>query len=402
MAAVPQSQIRNTMMTNWRLITDDGVTASFGLAADDCLAQRVGREESPPTLRLYTYRSHCALVGRFQNVDNEVRRDYCAAHGIAVNRRPTGGGAIIMGADQLGVALTLPGRGDDAYSRARELMAQFSAGVVNGLRALGVAASFCRKNDVEVGGRKIVGLGIYRAPGDGLLFHASLLVGLDLPLMLRVLQTPFEKISDKEIATVADRMTMVRREVGREMAMDEVRARVAEGYAVAFGVSLAPGDFTADERRAISALQSQKYLTDEWINQTTAVPDALGSAKVKTPGGLLDVRATLAGNTVKAVFIGGDFFAAESAIADLEASLRWHSADPDAVAATLARAYADRAHDLAALPLDSLVQVVQQAVRLARVTESAARADPYGCFVNPEGVGADTATPAPVVENAHV
>ena len=213
------------MMTNWRLITDDGVTASFGLAADDCLAQRVGREESPPTLRLYTYRSHCALIGRFQNVDNEVRRDYCAAHGIAVNRRPTGGGAIIMGADQLGVALTLPGRGDDAYSRARELMAQFSAGVVNGLRALGVAASFRRKNDVEVGGRKIVGLGIYRAPGGGLLFHASLLIGLDLPLMLRVLHTPFEKISDKEIATVANRMTTVRREVGREMAIDEVRAR---------------------------------------------------------------------------------------------------------------------------------------------------------------------------------
>ena len=142
------------MMTNWRLITDDGVTASFGLAADDCLAQRVGREESPPTLRLYTYRSHCALIGRFQNVDNEVRRDYCAAHGIAVNRRPTGGGAIIMGADQLGVALTLPGRSDDAYSRARELMVQFSAGVVNGLRTLGVDASFCHKNDVEVGGAR--------------------------------------------------------------------------------------------------------------------------------------------------------------------------------------------------------------------------------------------------------
>jgi hypothetical protein len=220
--------------------------------------------------------------------------------------------------------------------------------------------------------------------------------------MLHVLQTPFEKISDKEITAVANRMTTVRREVGREMAIDEVRARVAEGYAAAFGVSLAPGDFTADERRAISALQSQKYLTDEWINQTTAVPDALGSVKVKTPGGLLDVRATLAGNTVKAVLIGGDFFADEGAIADLEASLRWHSADLDAVAATLARAYAGRARDLAALPLDSLVQVVQQAVRRARVAESAAHADPYGCFVNPEGVGADTATPGPVAEKAHV
>ena len=236
-----------------RLITDDSVTASFGLAADECLAARVGVGErrdvacSVPTLRLYTYRSHCALVGRFQNLENEVHRAYCAEHNLSLNRRPTGGGAILMGDDQLGVALTIPGTADDSYSRARELMTQFSSGVVHGLQSLGVAASFRRKNDIEVNGRKIVGLGIYRAPKGGLLFHASLLVGVDIPFMLRVLKTPFEKISDKEIDTVADRITTVRREIGREITVDEVRARVAEGYAATFGVSLNGGGFTDDE-----------------------------------------------------------------------------------------------------------------------------------------------------------
>jgi lipoate-protein ligase A len=372
-------------MPDWRLITDDSVAASFGLAADECLAARVGAGESEPTLRLYTYRSHCALVGRFQNLENEVHRAYCTAHNIALNRRPTGGGAIIMGADQLGVALTIPGSGDDSYSRARELMTQFSSGVVHGLQSLGVAASFRRKNDIEVNGRKIVGLGIYRAPKGGLLFHASLLVGVDIPLMLRVLKTPFEKISDKEINTVADRITTVRREIGREIMLDEVRTRVAEGYAATFNVSLNGGGFTDEELAAIADLQSLKYDTAEWVNQTTAVPDATGSAKIKTPNGLLDVRLTLAGNTIKAVMIGGDFFAAEGAVADLEASLRWHSADPKAVAVTLESAYTQRANDLSSLALDSLTQVIQQAIRRAQVAESAARADPYGCFVTPEG-----------------
>lgn len=383
-------------MSSWRLITDDNVSAPFGLAADECLAHRVGLGESEPTLRLYTYRSHCALVGRFQNLDNEVQLDYCQAHGIAVNRRPTGGGAIIMGDDQLGVALTIPGHGDDSYRRARELMAQFSAGVVNGLQSLGIAASFRRKNDVEVGGRKIVGLGIYRAPHNGLLFHASLLVGLDISLMLRVLKTPYEKISDKAITTVAERVTTARREIGRDIGLGEVRARVAEGYAAAFGVSLAPGAFGGDEHRAIAALEREKYLTGEWVQQTTAVPDTHGSARLKTPGGLLDVRVTLAGSTIKALFIGGDFFAAEGAIADLEAGLRWHSAESDAVATTLRRAYADRAAGLETIPLDALVQVVQQAVQRARLAESAARAGPYGCFVNPEG------SSIPKAEGLHV
>src|SRR6266496_4235709 len=222
---------------NWRLITDDSVSASFGLAADEALAQRVGLNLSQPTLRLYTYQSYCALVGRFQNVENE----------ITINRRPTGGGAIIMGADQLGVALTIPGRGDDslrltaqgdAYSHARELMSDFSNGLVCGLNQLGVEARFRRKNDIEVNGKKLVGLGVYRAPSGGLLFHASMLVDLDIALMLRVLNTPFEKLSDKEIDTVAARITTVRRETESKITLDAVRRVIADGFVSAFNVNL--------------------------------------------------------------------------------------------------------------------------------------------------------------------
>ncbi|MBI4788058.1 MAG: lipoate--protein ligase family protein [Chloroflexi bacterium] len=372
-------------MTEWRLITDDGVSASFGLAADDAVTQRVGAGQSPPSLRLYTYRSHCALVGRFQNVENEIHVDYCRANHIAINRRPTGGGAIIMGSDQLGVALILPGHSDDAYSRARELMERFSEGLVRGLNNLGVQARFRRKNDIEVNGRKIVGLGIYRAPSDGLLFHASLLVDLDVPLMLRVLDTPFEKISDKEIATVAARTTTVRREVGWAIPLQQVRACIAQAYAEAFGVSLVAGDFSHEERQVIAALEQDKYLTDGWTFQTTEVPDAFGSAKVKTAAGLLDVRATLAGRMLKAVFIGGDFFTAENAIAALEAGLRWHTAEPGAVAATLEKNYARWQTELCHIPLADLVQAVHTAVQRANIADAKARADPYGCFVNPGG-----------------
>src|SRR6266498_1403613 len=255
---------------NWRLITDDGVSASFGLAPDEALAQRVGLNLSQPTLRLYTYQSYCALVGRFQNVENEIRVGYCNENGITINRRPTGGGAIIMSADQLGVALTIPGRGDDSYSHARELMSDFSNGLVCGLNQLGVEARFRRKNDIEVNGKKLVGLGIYRAPSGSLLFHASLLVDLDIALMLQVLNTPFEKLSDKEIDTVAGRITTVRQEMNIQIALDNVREEIARGFASSLDVELVHGQFTSDELRAISVLEKDKYLTDDWIYQTSA------------------------------------------------------------------------------------------------------------------------------------
>lgn len=369
---------------NWRLITDDKVSHSFGLAADETVSDRVGKNESVPTLRLYTY-SPCVLVGRFQTVEHELHVDYCQANNIPINRRPTGGGAIIMGADQLGVALMIPGQKTDSYSRARELMAQFAQGILAGLASLGINADFQRKNDIEVDGRKLVGLGIYRAPSGGLLFHASILVGLDVPYMLQVLNTPFEKISDKEIAQVSARTSDIRRQVGREVSLDEVRQHIAAGYAEAFEVELQSGSFEADEQEAIAVLEQEKYHSKDWIFQTVEVPDSFGNAKTKTTAGLLDVRATLAGRTVKAVFIGGDFFASENAIADLEHSLRWHSAKPQAVAATLEQVYQRRQSELNNIPLAELTDTIQTAIKQAARAESITRSDPYGCFVTPGG-----------------
>lgn len=373
---------------NWRLITDDNVTASFGLAADDVLAQRVGMNLSQPTLRLYTYHSYCALVGRFQNVDNEIRMGYCRKNGIALNRRPTGGGAIIMGADQLGVALTIPGRNEDNYAQARELMGNFSEGLVHGLNQLGVQASFRRKNDIEVNGKKLVGLGVYRAPSGGLLFHASMLVDLDIALMLQVLNTPFEKISDKEIDTVASRITTVRRETESRISLDEVRHVIADGFANALDMKLIPSDFTAEECAEIEKLEREKYLSDDWIYQTTTVPDTNGSAKIKTPAGLIDVSVTMAGATIKAAFIGGDFFAAENAVADLEASLRWHTSQPEKVANTIEKIFQSRESEFNGILPEAMIEAVTKAVSRARVAESQMRADPYGCYVNPGGAHA--------------
>jgi lipoate---protein ligase len=369
---------------NWRLITDDNATASFGLAADDVLAQRVGAGKSQPTLRLYSY-APCALVGRFQTVAHELHVDYCQSNNIPINRRPTGGGAIIMGAGQLGVALTIPGRNDDSYSRARELMAQFSAGILRGLSNLGIEANFHRKNDIEVNGRKMVGLGIYRAPSSGLLFHASILVDLDVPYMLKVLNTPFEKISDKEIGMVSARTTDVCREIGRKIEFNELRQQIAAGYAAAFDVTLTPGEFSVEELADIANVEQEKYQSRDWIFQEIEVPDSFGTAKLKTEAGLLDIRASLAGRTVKAIFIGGDFFASENAIADLEANLRWHSSKPHAIATTLANVYQKRQSELNRIPLDDLTGVIQTAVKRASIADSRIRSDPYGCFVTPGG-----------------
>ena len=374
-------------MTTWRYIKNDNVAASAGLAADEVLANCAGADTSQHTLRLYTYQP-CALVGRFQSIENELNLSYCANNKIPINRRPTGGGAIIMGEDQLGVALAIPGKADETYAHVRERMAQFSQGIISGLATLGIHVEFRRKNDLEVNGKKIAGLGLHKTDTGGLLFHASLLVGLDVPYMLNVLKIPFEKITDKEISAVSERTTNVRLESNTSITIDEVRNIIFNGYRDAFQLNIRKGDFTKSELNEVHQLEKDKYMDNDWIFQTTDVPDAMGKALVKTPGGLLDIRLVLAGEMIKSVYIRGDFFTSEHAIADLEQSLRWHSSSENTMSGTLSKVYERWSDDLANLPMDSLLNALSTAIQEAERTSRKGLADPYGCFVTPGGTHA--------------
>lgn len=375
-------------MTKWRYLEDDGVTASAGLATDEILATRVGLNQSIPTLRLYTYKSNCALVGRFQSIENELNLKYCAKHDIPVNRRPTGGGAIIMGAEQLGVALIVPGKADVTYARVREQMGIFSKGIILGLLSIGIKAEFRRKNDLEVAGKKIAGLGLHKTSSGGLLFHASLLVDLDVPFMLKVLNTPFEKISDKEISTVGERTTTLNKETNQRLVMKDVRSIILRGYMEAFNVDIKTGTYSKEELDDIKQLEKDKYKDHNWIFQTTYVPDTTGKAIIKTSGGLLDVRIILAGKMIKSIYIRGDFFTSENAIADLEQSLRWHPSQGKGVYDTLLKVYLRWSEDLNSLPIESLFKVIELATKRAAVFARKASSDPYGCFINPGSVHA--------------
>jgi hypothetical protein len=171
--------------------------------------------------------------------------------------------------------------------------------------------------------------------------------------------------------------------------VDEVRRVIADGFAGAFNLSLVHADgFTRDELADIAKLENEKYLTDDWVYQTTSVPDSNGSAKIKTDAGLIDVSVTMAGGTIKAAFIGGDFFAEESAVADLEASLRWHASQPEKVAATIGKIFQRRESQFNGIKPEVMIEAVTKAVSRARVAESQMRADPYGCYVTPGGAHA--------------
>lgn len=314
----------------WRLLADDGAGAAGGLALDEALMGGYGRDapDRAPTLRLYTYRSHAALVGRFQHLDAEVDLDACARTGTGVNRRPTGGGAIVMGAGQLGVAVVSRA---PAAERPKELLERYAAGIQAGLAELGITARFRGKNDLEVGGRKIAGLGLHLDGRGGFLFHASVLADLDIPFMLEVLRIPAAKLGDKAAAAVGERVTTATRETGRARDGAGLRDVVALGFAKALDIDLEPGQVEPAERAAARRLVADKYGTDDWLAQRSPHPDATASAVLKTPAGLVRLYLALSGGTVKSALFTGDFNELPPALSRFEESLRWKALDAGVV-----------------------------------------------------------------------
>ncbi|MFZ2058927.1 MAG: biotin/lipoate A/B protein ligase family protein [Acidimicrobiales bacterium] len=377
----------------WRLLADDGAAAAEGLALDEALMGRYARGEPdcPPTLRLYSYRSHCALVGRYQNLAAEVDLAACRRSGTEVSRRPTGGGAIVMGSGQLGIAYLDRA---PAGRRPREIIEQLSAALAAGLAQLGVTASFCGKNDLEVGGRKIAGLGLYVDPAGAMLFHASVLADLDLEFMLEVLRIPAAKLADRAVAAVRQRLTTVSAETASRHDAATLRPAIARGFAMTFGAALEPGTPDQAELAQADALAAGRYRSQSWLSERSIAADASGSALLKTPAGLARIYLTTHGDLVKSAMVAGDFNELPPAVVAMEAGLRWRRLDERAITAVIAGSGAAEA---LGVPAERIAAAVLDAGRRAGQTAAAARVRAADrCFLPvPDGAAGSCYSPEP-------
>ena len=84
------------------------MTAAQNMALDEILTSRVGKGLSRPTLRFLTFVPEAALLGYHQQAERELRLDFCRENGIDINRRLTGGGALLFQSSCLGWELIAP------------------------------------------------------------------------------------------------------------------------------------------------------------------------------------------------------------------------------------------------------------------------------------------------------
>ena len=103
----------------WRFIDTGELSGPFNMAVDEALLARFDPDRSRPLFRLYGWSPPAISLGRFQNPVEVLNLAKCAAAGVPVVRRITGGG-VIYHAEELTYALVCTPRQLPAAATVKE------------------------------------------------------------------------------------------------------------------------------------------------------------------------------------------------------------------------------------------------------------------------------------------
>jgi lipoate-protein ligase A len=312
-------------METWRLLDTGARSGAENMALDETLLELKASEKIPPTLRFLQFSNPTVLVGHHQSVEEEVRLEYCRAKGIEINRRLTGGGALYWGKGELGWEIYISKKDPSVPSGIEGLYRKMGEAAALGLRHLGVRAYFRPRNDIEIQGRKISGMGGTELSG-AILFQGTLLVDFDVNEMLRSLRIPTEKLQDKEIESVKDRVTCLRWELGRAPSIQTIKASLTRGFGEALGARFEERPLTIEEENLLKT-KVIYFSSNEYIFKTrNSLPRRKTvNSLLRAPGGLIRISIAVdsKARVINQILVTGDFFAyPKRAIFDLESLLK--------------------------------------------------------------------------------
>lgn len=249
-----------TRIDTIRFIQDPALTGPENMGRDEALLQRVGRGDSPPTLRLYRWNPPTISLGYFQRY-----ADYEAlpppAGELAVVRRQTGGGAILHD-QELTYALVLPAEHPLLEHGPTRLYDTQHKTIMRCLSDAGIASYQCghsddsgaakgpffcfarrHGHDVLIDGDKLVG-SAQRRTKDGVLQHGSIIFGHRF-----------------------DQQVTARVNANTEAIIETLTADLPRRLSQMTGITLEPGNWTQEELTEAAPLIN-KHAGAEWLRRT--------------------------------------------------------------------------------------------------------------------------------------
>ena len=162
-------------------------TPEENLALDEALLLDAEDGFGGEVLRLWEGLRLAVVLGSGGKLADDVNDDACAAHGVPILRRSSGGGTVLLGAGCLCFSVVLAFGRDPILEDLHGSYAYILRRVIDALPVQGVElAGVC---DLAVGGKKFSGNAQQRKRHH-LLHHGTILYDFDLSLIPRYLREP--------------------------------------------------------------------------------------------------------------------------------------------------------------------------------------------------------------------
>ncbi len=251
------------MADRFRLLRTGFKNAYFNMGLDEAILGSVAEGRSLPTLRLYGWKPAAISIGYFQGMREEIDVEACAAHGVDIVRRITGGGAVFHDCE-VTYSLAIPEGHRLAPRSIQDSYHLLCDGIVSGLGRLGITAEFVPINDIVSGGRKVSGNAQTRKRGC-LLQHGTILLEVDVEKMFSLLKVPKEKALGKMIEDVKARVTSLSAILGRKVGFEEAQEAILNGFISSLDLECREESPSPAEIDTAQRLAKERFSTAEWL-----------------------------------------------------------------------------------------------------------------------------------------
>ena len=248
------------------------------------------------TVFLFWRTTPTLMVGKYQNVLEEINKPFADAHGIHIVRRMSGGGTIYT--DMGGWQFTFIQHKSDQQIEFHEYIAP----VIGALSKMGVDAAFNGRNDLTIGGRKFSGNAQYRL-GESIVHHGSLLFDTDIEQMAASTTVDNYKIVSKSIKSVRDRVTNIAEHLPAPM--DALAFKDAMVRSIMNG-STRTYTVTAEDDVRIRQLAEERFR--DWQCIYGANPTFNIDRSGRFAGGKIQFKIDVRKGVIRAASVYGDFF----------------------------------------------------------------------------------------------
>ena len=246
----------------WRLLKTEDNAGAVNMAIDKAVLVSNSNKKVLPTVRFYTWKPPTISIGYFQSLEEEIDLNNCKEFGVDYVRRITGGGAVFH-EEELTYSIIIPESHPQIPKNIMESYGRICGAVIKGLKNLGIESEYKPINDIITSGKKISGNAQTRKMKT-VLQHGTVLTDVDVDKMFSLLKVPNEKIKDKLIADVKERVTSIKHVLGREIPFDDVAKAMKKGFEEEFNVELVEGTLTDEEIDLAKKFEKECFSARDW------------------------------------------------------------------------------------------------------------------------------------------